>query len=199
MIMSLNYTIAIVLIFASLVSIVLTFRYFVHYYSQAMNQTLLLEDSRRGYWGSGIVLVGSVLVLIAALGYLIVYSEGGDRARTVPTASIPATQQLTTDDTLVSPGSSAITPTTPPVSESTPTQQTSPVLQFARIGNTGGAGVNVRVNPGLGATILAQLSDDSQVTMAEGSQDVDGFTWQRVVLQDGRQGWIAVNFLIIEE
>jgi hypothetical protein len=70
---------------------------------------------------------------------------------------------------------------------------------LATVGNTGGAGVNVRGNPGLGSTIITLLPDESLVTLMEDTQDVDGYTWQRVILADGRQGWIAVNFLIAQE
>lgn len=70
---------------------------------------------------------------------------------------------------------------------------------LAPVGNTRGAGVNVRGNPGLGSTIITLLPDESLVTLMEDKQEVDGYTWQRVILADSRQGWIAVNFLIAQE
>ena len=69
---------------------------------------------------------------------------------------------------------------------------------FARIGNTNGFGVNVRSEPGLEYEMFAQLSDGSRVELTGEAQSADGFTWQRVRLEDGRLGWIANNFLISE-
>jgi hypothetical protein len=193
--MSINYAIAISIIFASLLSIVLSFRYFLHYYRLAMDRSIRLEENKNRYWVSARILVGSCLVLIASLGYMIMNTNGGSefRAASTPTTAAPTapTMQQTASGTTLSSGT-----TTP---EQIPTQPATPVSIFAKVGNTSGAGVNVRSDPGLGATIIAQISDDSRVTLLEDSQEVDGFTWQLVVLPDGRRGWIAINFLIPEE
>ncbi len=193
--MSINNAIVISIIFASLLSIVLSFRYFLYYYRLAMDRSLRLEDNAHRYRVSARILVGSCLVLVASLGYMIMNTNGGNEVRAAPTPTTAAptapTLQQTAPGTTLSPGTTT--------QEQIPTQPATPVSIFAKVGNTSGAGVNVRSDPGLGATIIAQISDDSRVTLLEDSQDVDGFTWQLVVLPDGRRGWIAINFLIPEE
>jgi len=89
---------------------------------------------------------------------------------------------------------SPLVPTPSP--KSSPTPEVVPGLGFARIGNTNGFGVNVRSEPGLEYEMLTQLSDGSRVERTGEAQSADGFTWQRVRLEDGRLGWIADNFLI---
>lgn len=193
--MSINYAIAISIIFASLLSIVLSFRYFLYYYRLAMDRSLRLEDNENRYLVSARILVGSCLVLIASLGYMIMNTSGGYEVRAAPTPTTAAPTAPTLQP--ISPETNLSSETTLP--EQIPTQPATPVSIFAKVGNTSGAGVNVRADPGLGATIIAQISDDSRVTLLEDSQQVDGFTWQLVVLPDGRRGWIAKNFLISEE
>ncbi len=91
---------------------------------------------------------------------------------------------------------SPLAPSPSPVS--TPTPGVTPGIGFARVGNTNGFGANVRSEPGLKYEMLTQLSDGSRVELTGEAQTADGFTWQRVLLEDGRSGWIAENFLIPE-
>ncbi len=193
--MSINNAIVISIIFASLLSIVLSFRYFLYYYRLAMDRSLRLEENTNRYRVSARILVGSCLVLIASLGYMIMNTNGGNEFRAAPTPTTAAPTAPTLQQT--APGTTLSSGTTTP--EQIPTQPATPVSIFAKVGNTSGAGVNVRSDPGLGATIIAQISDDSRATLLEDSQEVDGFTWQLVVLPDGRRCWIAINFLIPEE
>jgi SH3-like domain-containing protein len=98
-----------------------------------------------------------------------------------------------------SPAPSLVAPVVPtPAPESSPTPESVPVSGFARIGNTTGFGVNVRSEPGLAFAVLTQLSDGVRVELTGEVQSADGFTWQRVRLEDGRLGWIVDNFLIPE-
>ena len=199
--MSLQFFIALSVIFAGLLSIALSFRYFVHYYNLAMNHSLQHQENRRRYRISGFILVISGLVLIGALSYLVYHSNGASLVKATPTiTAAPALQQDQAATTLIAPPSPAFTTTlTTPLPTNLSTQTAVPEAQFAQVGNTGGAGVNVRDNPGLGSTVIILLPDESRVTMMDQTQVVDGYTWQRVILADGRQGWIAVNFLIPQE
>ena len=71
-----------------------------------------------------------------------------------------------------------------------------PILPKATIGNTGGAGANIRSNPGLGGTIIEILSDGTRVILLEGTEEVDGFNWQYIEMPDTREGWVVTQFLI---
>lgn len=71
-------------------------------------------------------------------------------------------------------------------------------LQTARIGNTNTLGANLRASPGLDGELIESLSDRTRITLLGGVEEADGFTWQSVQLEDGRQGWIANNFIILD-
>jgi hypothetical protein len=84
----------------------------------------------------------------------------------------------------------AATPTLTPAPP-TPTPNVTAV-----IGNTGGAGANLRSIPGTEGAIITSVNEGIEVTVLDETETMDGFTWQRVVLPDGRQGWIVTNYLI---
>lgn len=190
--MSLPFVIVLSLIFASLLSFALTFRFFLHYYTLARNFSIQKQENRRRYRTAGILLVACGVIFLGALSYLIYQQDSLYQGNTAPTAAPDRP-----DGTTIPPPATGLTATlTTALPEATPTQTVTPEAQTAKIGNTGGAGVNVRANPGLSATILTLLPDESRVTLTEDVQEVDGFTWQKVILTDGRQGWIVTNFLI---
>lgn len=87
------------------------------------------------------------------------------------------------------PNTPTITTTPPP-----PPSPTSAVT--ATIGNTGGAGANMRSVPGLEGAIITSVNEGTQVTVLDSTETMDGFTWQLIVIPDGRQGWVVVNYLI---
>ena len=65
------------------------------------------------------------------------------------------------------------------------------------IANTG---VNLRNGPGTSGTkIITMLVKGQAVTRIEkGKYNVDGYIWDKVVLSDGRQGYVATNYLNFE-
>lgn len=84
-----------------------------------------------------------------------------------------------------------------PAATNTPPPPPSPTPSVtATIGNTGGAGANIRSTPGLDSTIITSADDGTTVTILEQTETKDGFTWQLIILPDGRQGWIVINYLI---
>lgn len=85
---------------------------------------------------------------------------------------------------------STLAPTPQPTATSAPT---------AVIGNTGGAGANMRSVPGLQGTIITSVNDGTEVSILGGTQLSDNFTWQLILLPDGRQGWVVTNFLIYNQ
>lgn len=62
-------------------------------------------------------------------------------------------------------------------------------------------GVYLRNGPGTnGTTTIALLSQGQKLTRIEKNQyNVDGYIWDRVVLTDGRQGYIAQNYIKLRE
>lgn len=89
---------------------------------------------------------------------------------------------------------------TPQVSDTpapSPTPQPTPATT-AIIGNTGGAGANMRVLPGLEGTILFSVTDGTIVIVLDESEEKNGFLWQKIALTDGLEGWVVANYLIYE-
>jgi hypothetical protein len=188
-----DYFYPLVGVLASLLCAYISFRYFLYYrgliYSGVGNQ----DKNRRLTRRAQIFLLVSSLAFTGSLVILFNLSE----------TAIPPP-----DIAPLVPGEGAgqLSPTSSPVSalvstpspESSPTPNVVPGIGFARIGNTNSFGVNVRAEPGLEYEMLTQLSDGSRVELAGEVQSADGFTWQRVRLENGDLGWIADNFLIPE-
>jgi hypothetical protein len=187
-------------VLASLLGAYVSFRYFLYYRGLIYNGTGNQDKNRRLIRMAQVILLVSSLALTGSLVNLFNLS-----GTVIPP---PAIATLAPDEGagLSTPGVGQPSPTpstfSPLVStlspESSPTAEVVPGSGFARIGNTNGFGVNVRSEPGLKYEMLTQLSDGSRVELTGEAQSADGFTWQRVRLEDGNLGWIADNFLIPE-
>ncbi len=60
--------------------------------------------------------------------------------------------------------------------------------------DTGGDCLNMRSTPGLASSAIRCLDHGAQITLIDGLQPLDGFTWQQIEHQ-GQLGWVA-NFYI---
>jgi hypothetical protein len=69
---------------------------------------------------------------------------------------------------------------------------------MATIANTGGAGANMRSIPGMEGVIITSVNEGTEVTVLGQTETMDGFTWQLIVIPDGRQGWVVSNYLIFQ-
>lgn len=88
-----------------------------------------------------------------------------------------------------------------PISTTTPTLTSppSPTSEVrAVIGNTGGAGANMRSVPNLQGAIITSVNEGIEVIVMGETETNDGFTWQLIMLPDGRQGWVVNNYLIFQ-
>jgi Bacterial SH3 domain len=188
-----DYIYPLIGVFASLLWIYVSFRYFLYYrgliYTEVGNQ----DKNRRLIRRAQIFLLVSSLAFTGSLVNLFHLSRTAIPPLVIATLAPGemASKSLPTPNPF-----SPFVPTPSP--ESSPTPELVPARGFARIGNTNGFGVNVRSEPGLVYEMLTQLSDGSRVELTGEVQSADGFTWQRVRLEDGRLGWIAENFLIPE-
>jgi hypothetical protein len=142
-----------------------------------------------------LMLVGIVLALFGLLGWL---NTGSSALSPAPTAtqhagdtsiSTPSADQASGNGN--NDQGETATATLPPPPTPTPSIT-------AIVGNTGGAGANMRTIPGMAGTIITSVNDGTQVTLLGEVETVDGFTWQMIALPDGRQGWVVTNFLIYE-
>jgi hypothetical protein len=191
--MKLDYLIPLIGVLLSLLWAYFSFRYYLYFsgriYTGAGNQ----DENRRLVRMAQVSMLISSLAFIGLLGYLFNLS-GKDMSPPADATGAPGegTSQPSPTPSLFSP------PVPTPPAESSPTPEAFPESGFARIGNTSGFGANVRSEPGLVFEVLIQLSDGSRVELTGETQSADGFTWQRVRLEDGRLGWIADIFLIPE-
>jgi len=188
------YFLPLLVVLASLLCTYLGFRYYLYYQSRVYSSFGYGEKNRRLMNQALLIMLVSGLVFVVSLLYLVFLSRNPIFPAAISTASPGEGAERSTP--AVSP-----TPRIPSTGGLTPSPMSSPTpgAGFARIGNTNGFGANVRSEPGLNFESLIQLSDGSRVELTGEAQAADGFNWQRIRLEDGRQGWIADNFLIPEQ
>ena len=161
-------------------------------------RTHIVDQRQRAQTALGFLVAFSFGAVIA-LGGLILPALIGYSPQTVQPAITDTVQEGTL--TVISPDNSSELPTSagvsPTATDEPEDQATSaPVLPTAAIGNTGGAGANIRSSPGLGSTIIETLSEGTTVFLLGELQEVDNIEWQKIEIPDTRQGWIASLFLI---
>ena len=176
---------------ASLLWAYVSFRYFLYYRGLIVTGVGNQDKNRHHLRRAKVFLLVSGLVCTGSL--VILFNLSRTAIPPPATATLAPGERAGQPSPTPSP-SSLLVPTLSP--ENSPTPEVVPGIGFARIGNTNGFGANVRSEPGLEYEMLAQLSDGCQVELTGEAQSADGFTWQRVRLEDGRLGWIADNFLI---
>lgn len=191
--MALDYLIPLIGVLASLLWVYVSFRYYLHYSGRIYTGVGNQDENRRFIRMAQVSLLVSSLAFAGSLVYLFNLSGTPIPPRATATfASGEGAGQPSPAPSLFSP----LVPT--PLPESSPTPEGVPASGFAHIGNTSGFGANVRTEPGLAFGVLIQLSDGTRIELTGEVQSADGFTWQRIRLEDGQLGWIAENFLIPE-
>jgi hypothetical protein len=86
-------------------------------------------------------------------------------------------------------------PTAIPTNTPSPTPEPTPA-RTAEIANTGGAGANMRSLPGMTGTIITSINDGTTVILLNETEAVDGFSWRKIALLDGREGWVVEIYLV---
>ncbi len=104
-----------------------------------------------------------------------------------------ATQQISSEGMTPLPQDAA--PQATPAATSTPAPPTPTPLPQARVVNTGGVGVNVRLKPSTSAQIAGIAAEGDLVELlGETSQD-ETFTWEHIRTPAGVEGWVVTVFL----
>ena len=87
-------------------------------------------------------------------------------------------------------------PEPPPTPEPTPT----PEPQLARIVNTSGQGVSVRLEPGPQAARAGVLREGTRVMLTGNDQTVAARPWREIETEDRRlRGWVLGDFLQLQQ
>jgi len=77
-----------------------------------------------------------------------------------------------------------------------PTEETGPPpLQRLRVGNTGGAGANLRTEPSAQGERIELVPEGTLVDLVDPGRDISGTTWREVRTESGATGWIAAELL----
>lgn len=66
---------------------------------------------------------------------------------------------------------------------------------YAQVVNTAGAGLSVRGGPSTDNIKLLTAGEGTVVLVLEGPTEGSGFTWWKVLLDDGTEGWMAAQYL----
>ncbi len=188
----------------ALIGAALSWRIQVYYLSQTAAGTNDPEEHMRNARIAGSLATGFFIILIGAMATTVYQTRlnpnlapmsapnaGTQTEMTAPVAgedSQPATEggaePAPSGSSIFSEPSQLASPT--PVSDRTE----------AVIANTDGLGVNVRDAPSLSGGIVTQLNEGTRVILLDEIREGDGLSWQAIEIQDGRQGWVASQFLI---
>jgi hypothetical protein len=103
---------------------------------------------------------------------------------------------LPTPTALAAPLASAPTATPTPAPSPTPEPTPTPQLQAARIANTSGLGVSVRLQPGPQAPRAGVLREGTRVLLTGNDQTVAARPWREIETEDHNlKGWVLGDFL----
>jgi hypothetical protein len=175
----------------SLIGAILSWRVWVYYqslyYGSGLGQEVYQRFSR---FALGVIVILGLILVISLASLIWLDRSPGEGAPVLGPVSSPIEPPTPTE--LISPLSAPPLPTETPAPEPTLSAST------ARIGNTGGAGANIRGEPGLQGAVITALADSTQVILLEGAETTDGFIWQEIQLPDGQRGWVVRNFLLFE-
>jgi hypothetical protein len=138
-------------------------------------------------------LLASVILFIAAIGFLVYQQQQ---------AEPPLDEEPAVSDEIVL----TITPTvfveqfppteTPSPDEPEATPTATPIICRGIVDGTSGNGLTLRVSPG--GEDITILPDGSVLTVLEDEPvESGGFTWRKVRVVGGEEGWVAENFLTI--
>lgn len=153
--------------------------------------------------------VGLLLgLIVTVVGVFVAWQLVNTMLETEP---LPISAELTVIR-LTAPASPTPTPTdalpTPtPIATLTPvpTQDTSvapSVVQigfYAEVANTDGVGLSVRGGPSTDNVKLLTAPEGTIGLVVDGPAEGSGFTWWKVQMDDGTEGWMAADFLIPAE
>ncbi len=142
------------------------------------------------------MLLAVALILVALIG-LCRISGLADQLRPLPMPTVTAAQVATQAPLVTATATRTLLPSPSP----SPTVTETPVPVIlpggrAVVAGTGAEQLRMRVDPGLTQELVATLADGTRLSVLDGPQSVDGYTWWKVQTEDGQQGWVAGDWLV---
>jgi len=154
-------------------------------------------------WALLAILVGVIILLCVGLVMIVqAIRRGGEEETPVPTFT--STAMMAATDTAVPAGSTpTITPTATvdlPIStpEGTPSGAIIEPGVTVVVQGTQGAGLRLRSEPTTGSGIVTAVREGAVLTVVDGPEEADGFVWWKVRAPDGKEGWGAANWLVLQ-
>lgn len=152
-------------------------------------------------WALLALLVGIIILLCVGLVLLVqALRNGGEEEATATqppaeTAEIMPTdtRSLFTSTPEIPPTNTVVLPIETPLATDVPTE-IRPGVQVV-VQGTAGAGLNLRAEPSTQGQIVANAREGAVLTVVDGPQEANGYTWWQVRTSDGKEGWGAATWL----
>jgi hypothetical protein len=154
-------------------------------------------------WALLVLLVGIVILLCVSLVVIIrAIRGGGDRETPTPRPTSTAGATSTATPLPVTP-TETVTPTATVQLPIGGTEEPSPPAEIGPgatvvVQGTLGAGLNLREEPRRQGRLVSNAKEGTKLTVVDGPQDGDGYTWWKVRTPDGKEGWGAANWLVLK-
>lgn len=155
-------------------------------------------------WALLALLVGIIILLCVGLVLIVQAIRGGGEeeatATALPTntaaAASTSTRSLFTATPVVTPTDTVVLPIETPLASPTPSE-IGPGAQVT-VQGTGGAGLNLRSQPTTRGQVVVNARDGAVLTVLEGPEEADSYTWWKVRTEAGKEGWAASRWLVLK-
>lgn len=153
-------------------------------------------------------LLGALIALIFALIFLAFTFVGPRLVASLPEqtptpqptavpATIPPTETASITPVPTEPQATPTSPIPTATSTALPTETPTPTPLTATVSS--GVGIYLRSEPGTSSTELEYLEDGTILFVLEGQQTVDDLQWQQVRTDTGQVGWVAMDFISLNQ
>ncbi len=152
-------------------------------------------------WALLTILVAIIILLCVGVGLIIkAIRSGGDEETPVPSATFTAEVAPSATISLLEPtdGEPPTATVVLPVSTPPVTALPTEIRPGALVLVTGAGKLNLRESPTTSAAVVVAVPDDTVLTVLEGPQQADNYTWWKVRTPDGEEGWAAANWLVLK-
>ncbi|MDD5371451.1 MAG: hypothetical protein PHQ40_20425, partial [Anaerolineaceae bacterium] len=166
--------------------------------------TLMMKSKPwwKSFFSWGVVLgglgVGGVLVVLLITALILLHPAGLRIMAATPVVTLIPAPTLTPAIAIPTNGISTATPTLSP-SQQSPASGSIQIGTYVQIGDTGGAGLRIRSDPGVSSSALFLGLESEVYQVTKGPQQKDGYTWWYLVApyDKNRSGWAAANYLVV--
>ena len=156
----------------------------------------------KSFFSWGVVLgglgLGGVMIGLLIAGIILIRPTGLQTAAATPMVTLIPAPTLTPAISVPTIGTSFVTPSPSP-SQHSPSIGPIQIGTYVQIGDTGGAGLHIRSDPGVSSSALFLGMESEVYQVTKGPEERDGYTWWFLVApyDNNRSGWAAANYLVV--